>query len=486
MPRLSLYKPERGPDYKFIDRQVSEMFQVGGTDVYWHKYLGANNDPNMATADKPNYANTNPSNIQDLLFLENRDRTYDKTIYKIRGLYNVQNIDFNLSQFGLFIDNDTLYMTVHINDFVRYLGRKPISGDVLELPHLRDDFALNDFDIGMPRYYAVEDVGRASEGFSVTWYAHLYRLKLKRITDSQQFQQIFDQPAKDANGDPTNQTLRDLMSTYNAELAINDAVVRQAEADAPLSGYETRQFYTLGVDPANGTPVIQTADQDTIDASIASQLASGTYGVGQKTGYQGYLVGDGYPINGYTFGFGINFPSSPGSNDFFLRVDFLPNRLFRFDGDLNTWIAVEDAVRMTMTQTNTRSTLKTGFINNDTWTYNDVVTTDFATLTTGQTTIDTQIPVTVTALYIGLKIGMPMQGITEYDYSIADTQGLLTSYQYTNKLGITSLKYRINLPVIDTVQQTVPYDGQWTITMYNHRERQRQSLSKVLRPSADF
>jgi hypothetical protein len=276
------------------------------------------------------------------------------------------------------------------------------------------------------------------------------------------------------------------MSTYNAELAINDAVIRQAEADAPLSGYETRQFYTLGIDPTNGTPVIQTADQDTIDASIASQLASGTYGVGQKTGYQGYLVGDGYPVNGYTFGFGINFPTSPGPDDFFLRVDFLPNRLFRFDSDLNSWVAVEDAVRMTMTQTNTRSTLKTGFINNDVWTYNDVVTTDFATLTTGQTTIDTQIPVTVTAMYIVLKIGMPMQGVTEYDYSIADTQGLLTSYQYTNKLGITSLKYRINLPVIDNVQQTIPYDGQWTITMYNHRERQRQSLSKVLRPSADF
>ena len=43
MPRLSLYKPERGQDYKFIDRQISEMFQAGGTDVYLHKYLGPKN-----------------------------------------------------------------------------------------------------------------------------------------------------------------------------------------------------------------------------------------------------------------------------------------------------------------------------------------------------------------------------------------------------------------------------------------------------------
>jgi len=219
MPRLSLYKPEKGNDYKFIDRQASEMFQVGGTDVYLHKYLGAAS-AGMNTPDQPNIVGTNVANIQDLLFLENRDRNYDPEIYRIRGIYNVQNIDFNLSQFGLFIDNDTLYMTVHINDFIKYIGRKPISGDVLELPHLRDDFALNDFDISLPRYYVIEDVGRASEGFSITWYPHLYRLKLKRITDSQQFAQIFNAPVLDANGDPATDgtTLKDLLSTYNQEI----------------------------------------------------------------------------------------------------------------------------------------------------------------------------------------------------------------------------------------------------------------------------
>ena len=105
MPRLSLYRPEKSSDYKFIDRQASEMFQVGGTDVYLHKYLGTKN-PTIGTADQPIYAQQSPPNIQDLLFLENRDRAYDSQIYRIRGIYNVQNIDFNLSQFGLFIDNE--------------------------------------------------------------------------------------------------------------------------------------------------------------------------------------------------------------------------------------------------------------------------------------------------------------------------------------------------------------------------------------------
>lgn len=369
MPRLSLYRPEKGNDYRFIDRQISEMFQAGGTDVYIHKYMGPKTDADLqrdpadATADQPVIDTQSVTNIQDLLFLENRDRKYSDEIYRIRGLYNVQNIDFNLSQFGLFIDNDTLFMTVHINDFIKYIGRKPISGDVIELPHLRDDFALGEFDVSMPRYYVIEDVGRASEGFSVTWFPHLYRLKLKKITDNQQFADIMNKPALDSNGDPdpSGTTLKDLLSTFNTETAINDQVLAQAEADAALSGFETQQFYTLAVDE-KGKPVLTTADEADIDVSSGSINAGDVTGRPVRAGYTGYLLGDGIPPNGYDFGHGIQFPAAPGTNDYFLRTDFMPNRLFRFDG--NSWNKVEDAVRMTMTNNDTRQTQKTSFINN--------------------------------------------------------------------------------------------------------------------------
>jgi len=525
MPRLSLYRPEKSNDYKFIDRQASEMFQAGGTDVYLHKYLGANTSSENATADQPNYATTSPTNIQDLLFLENRDRKYDQEIYRIRGMYNVQNIDFNLSQFGLFIDNDTLYMTVHINDFVKYIGRKPISGDVLELPHLRDDFALNEFDMSLPRYYVIEDVGRASEGFSVTWFPHLYRLKLKRVTDNQQFSDIFNKPALDANGDPVTDgtTLKDLLSTYNQELTINSQVVAQAEADSPASGFETRQFYTLAVDATNGKPLLKTADEaDILASNVSNQLhASTVNAVPQRSGYSGYLIGDGYPVNGYEFGFGIQFPSNPQIDDFYLRTDFLPNRLFRFDGSLNAWVAVEDAVRMNMTNNDTRQTLKTGFINNNTWTYNDQVATDVLNLTANTYVINTKIAYT-TAPYVVLK-----NGTTTLDYALADHPSLYSSYTYTNPAGVTSTCLKITLPIagsatnsvgegpsnnissnpqLDTLasntasdtqregvlldvlpgQEVIPVTGQWLVTLYNTREAERQSVSKALKPKADF
>ena len=75
MPRLSLYKPEKGKDYEFLDKTITEMFTVGGTDVHVHKYLGPKNpDLADATSDKPRYDAIKETNIQEMLFLENRDR----------------------------------------------------------------------------------------------------------------------------------------------------------------------------------------------------------------------------------------------------------------------------------------------------------------------------------------------------------------------------------------------------------------------------
>jgi len=407
MPRISLYRPEKGNDYKFLDRQISEMFQVGGTDVYLHKYVGPKNPSEEdATADKPIYDEIKETNIQDLLFLENRDRKYDTDIYRVRGVYNVQDLDFNLSQFALFIDNDTVFMTVHINDFVKTVGRKPMSGDVIELPHLRDEFAFNNLDISLPRYYSISDVGRAAEGFSMTWYPHLYRLKLTKISAQEQFADIFNKPSDESvnfrgdydpletyfEGDvvryngilytvletvtgiapPNDQyfeiyngtTLAQLISSKETELRINDAVVAQAEADAPRSGYETRHYYTLAVDENGNTKIVttdninETASSDDVNTVDASKVLDDPI----RSGYTGYLLGDGVPSNGASFGHGINFPAQAIEGDFFLRTDFMPNRLFRFDGI--RWIKREDSVRHELSNTSTRNTQKFGFINN--------------------------------------------------------------------------------------------------------------------------
>ena len=122
MPRLSLWKSQQTKDYSFFDKTIKEMFTVGGTDLYIHKYKGTNNPAGSTDATQPHYDETKPSNIQDLLFLENRDRKYDANIYRLRGHYNVANLDFDLSQFGLFLTNDILYANdiLHGLHFLNY------------------------------------------------------------------------------------------------------------------------------------------------------------------------------------------------------------------------------------------------------------------------------------------------------------------------------------------------------------------------------
>ena len=357
MPRLSLYRPQKTKDYSFLDGVVYEQFTVGGTDFNIHKYLGPKNTlEDDATAEQPVYDVVKETNIQDLLFLENRDRKYDKDIYTIRGHYNLQDQDFDLSQFGLFLQNDTLFMTIHINSSVKTLGRKIMAGDVIELPHMIDEYAANDYNVALKRFYVVDEVTRAAEGFSQTWYPHLYRLRAKQILDSQEYKDILDLPAEEGSAN----TLRDVLSTYEKEMQINEAVIAQAEVDVPLSGYSTIQFYTLQLSDSGEIEIVST-DYDSLLAD--DQITSDTVFVTPDgNGYQGYLVGDGIPPNGAPYGQGIGFPGEADNGDYFLRIDLSPNRLFRYDG--NSWRKIEDAVRTTLTQTSGRDTLKGTFINN--------------------------------------------------------------------------------------------------------------------------
>ena len=360
MPRLSVFKPEKGNDYKFFDRNIKEMFTVGGTDLHFHKYLGPydqgdTNKDGEASPTQPQYSgdSLNERTIQDLLFLENRDRKYSPDVYVIRGIYNVQDIDFNLSQFGMFLQNDTIFLTVHMNDIVERLGRKPMSGDVIEFPHMKEDYSLDEsIPIALKRYYVIEDVNRAAEGFSQTWWPHLLRLKLKTLVDAQEFRDII--------GDATTEgSVANYMSTYNREKTISDQVVAQAEADSPKAGFNYKQYYVAPIDERGN---IRTDNVQSTDRVSSNKTINATIDTPASSHYGFYLDGDGVAPNGNPAGFGITFPTSNvDTGDYFLRTDYLPNRLFRYDG--LRWIKIEDSVRITMSNTDTKENWKTKFVN---------------------------------------------------------------------------------------------------------------------------
>ena len=370
MPRLSLYRPEKGNDFKFIDRAINEQFQVGGTDVYLHKYLGAVNPAEgESSPTKPaNVADAEELGIQDVLFMENRDRHYDPDVYIIRGIYTLQDIDFNLSQFGLFLQNDNIMINFHLRGSVESIGRKIIAGDVIELPHQKDEYALDNALVALKRFYVVSEVTRPASGYSATWYPHLIRAKCAPLVDTQEFKEILDQDSGAGDGS----SLRDLLSSYQKSITINDQVIAQAQEDVGQSGYQTDQFFVI---PRREDGLVDVADVSDVDhdASIdnVSMDASIVLHSPNKDIYVGYLTGDGIPPNGKPFGHGISFPGRPVFGQYYLRTDYLPNRLFRYDG--THWIKYEDDVRMTVntqgeTQTTdatkVRKTQKASFVNN--------------------------------------------------------------------------------------------------------------------------
>jgi hypothetical protein len=306
MPRLTLWKgaTHKGADYRFTDRIISEFFNTSGTALYVHLYQGVYDD---AGGIKP------ITEIQDFLLQENRDRAYGKEVFEMRGTYNVQDNDFDLKQFGFFMTNDTIFIEVHLNDMIALLGRKIIAGDVLELPHQRDDHMLNGGE-AVNKYYVVEEATKASDGYSATWWPHIWRLKLTPMTGAQEFADILDQNNKDPFGLDTDTTLRDILTTENTELATNDAVVEEAKQYVFARNFETRQFYFVpGEENTTQLPWI--------------------------------WAGDGVPPNGaQVIATGNSFPEGAVEGDYFLRTNYSPAQLFRRNGSV--WHLQEVDYRM--------------------------------------------------------------------------------------------------------------------------------------------
>jgi hypothetical protein len=465
MPRLSLWRPNKGNDYKFFDQRMSEMFTVGGTDVLIHKYLGPLAQDNLSATET---GATGITAIQDLLFLENRDRKYDQDVYQLRTLYRMNDNDFDLTQFGLFLTGDTIFMVFHLNDMIETLGRKIMVGDVFEVPHLKDLYPLDEgLSVALKQYYVVQDATRASEGFAPTWYPHLWRVKVAPLVDSQEFSDIINQIKA---GDNTDQTIAQISSTYNKLIGINDAIIQRAETDVPASGYDTSSIYIEPV-TEQGYP----GNPDGLDASLIDPDGSDIYDdassetITSQVKVQGYLTGDGIPSSGRVAA-GISFPTTPVTGDYFLRLDYQPNRLFRFDS--KRWAKVEDAVRTNLTLGSANKTQRSSFVNNDGKRYSDAL---------GWDAIRVASPYTANANAKTISFTLSSRSvITKIPY--VSTYGIRTLYNGTT---ITNTMSNSSGNVGFTVTANIAIGNILEYTVYANVSQERQSLSQALRPAAD-
>jgi hypothetical protein len=77
----------------------------------------------------------------------------------------------------------------------------------------------------------------------------------------------------------------------------------------------------------------------------------------------GYMVGTTQAPNGEPVSAGIAFPINPAMGDYFLRTDYMPQTLFRWDGQL--WIKISQDVRTGYGFTDENQSLLSSFINNN-------------------------------------------------------------------------------------------------------------------------
>ena len=246
----------------------------------------------------------------------------------------------------------------------------------------------------------IQDAAFASEGFTQTWLPHLWRVKATPLTDAQEYKDVLKRPMVNSTiwdpgnfyptGSIVNQgdvyyqavqntpagteitnntywtlytpaTTADLQGTRDKDEQINDAIITQAEVEVPARGYDNTSFYILPT-TEDGRPA-NNAGLDADGGATVDGTQPGMEVTPRGEGYTlGYLTGDGIPPNGLPVTTGITFPVGAVAGDYCLRLDYFPNRLFRYNGA--RWVRIEDSVRADLTNGPTNNTQRSTFVNN--------------------------------------------------------------------------------------------------------------------------
>lgn len=283
MAKMKLWHSKKGNTYKFIDFHVKNYFNVSGTVMNIHKYEGTYDTKGNFLKD---------IKIQDVLFMETTDRKYSENVYPLQGLYQMQDVDFEMSQYGFF-SADTLMIDFHLNEMLDRIGRKLGAGDVIEVLHLRDD-AVDNHEGGINAFYVIEEGKRTAEGYDPNWLPHVYRVRMKKLTDSREYQDIFDNEDYD--------DLSNMLSQYDQFIDNNEGIVDEAETEVP-----NKKIYTH-------------------DDVVYDYRYDGDEVVDQQMNIEDVPKG-------------ISFPESPEENEYFIRCDYKPKKLFQFIN--GTWVMTD-------------------------------------------------------------------------------------------------------------------------------------------------
>lgn len=261
------------------------------------------------------YAATRLDDVQDALFLENRDRDYAKQSLSFKVAYQPFDAISDLSKFGFQVADIFTFTTVFAT-MVSALGRPIVVGDVIELPSaMQYDQNLKP----VRKFLEVTDTSWAADGYTTSWKPITFRFQASQLIPSQEH--------------------RDLLGTVDTQKYVVDDGsffdgIEQIQT-GPLTATEASNAEAALAVPEKGTNV--------------REQASGTNRFNEAGTYDGVglYVEDGLPPDGqaYTEGFKLPDVGDATDGDFF-RLNYDPAlkiqaRLYKFSSIKNKWLYVE-------------------------------------------------------------------------------------------------------------------------------------------------
>jgi hypothetical protein len=275
------------------------------------------------------YAATRDDNIQDKIFLENRDRDYNDEPITVKGSYDLLDVQSELTRFGIELPSQTIYCTVNFSGCVALLGRPLVIGDIIQMPSETQFSAELE---PIEKWMEVTDTSWSTEGYTPGWRPTLLRCVLQPAYVSQETQDIFGDLAE--NEIPDELGLLDkgegLHPVFQDYSDASETAVRQALDDTPQRGAES-----------SGT--IRAWEEEEVQAA-ADQGLPNLQKIGQNP--IGFQTEDAMPPNNAPFTEGDAYPGSPTHGDYhrltYETIDSdVPARLYRYSSAKGRWIFLE-------------------------------------------------------------------------------------------------------------------------------------------------
>ncbi len=303
---FELYKEgdKKNKDSVFMSGIISELFDIAGVVCYVYLYEGVfdqTRDDISAESIFKDLMNFDENEadimaVQDSILGENRDRKYSDNAVRLKGIYAVSENELDFARFGTMLSNDIIQMEFHKEVMETQLGRRLIPGDVIELAHLREtgiDGRTSN------RFYKVDNLTRVPGSYDAMYTYHVMAATLTPVKDAQEFIDIMER--KDQYG-----------KTLSEQAGSRD---RQMQTTAQVQFAANEHAYTTWWD---GTALHVNEEGKVVPQPWADDLK---------------------PPNGQQALKTSAFPENPEEGDYVVRIDFFPNKLYRFEN--NSWVLKE-------------------------------------------------------------------------------------------------------------------------------------------------